>query len=98
MNATLAITKKKLNVPTGTVPASFRFQVSGPVGALPAQDEPLTASQSVFVGLPPGAYTATCVTLSNQGTPLGFPVSASFIVPDPGINIDVPDVLTVTLA
>lgn len=89
-----AVTKIQV-FPAGTVSGLMRFTLSPNTGVAAVQE--VDGVTATFTSVAAGDYMASAQRLDSAGSPLGDSVSVAFTIPESGVNVNVPDTLTVEI-
>lgn len=96
-NVTITITSTaKFSAPPGTNPGAFRFRlVQGPA-TLDADSDSLVG---VITSVPPGDWTPSAFRMDVNGSQIGPAFTGTtFNIPAPGVAVDVPAAISVTVS
>lgn len=90
----VSITTKPQKFPIGTIAGLLLYTLTSDAGYQSQQES--TEVEVIFEdAIAPGTYTATACRIDSAGNPLGDAVTGTFTT---DVTIDVPDVVTLSLA
>jgi hypothetical protein len=92
----VSVSIKDQAFPAGTLGGNYAYDILQSGTSIKHQESDQLSI--TFVDVPPGDYAARAQRLDSSGSPLGIAVTMAFVVPQPTVNVSVPDVVTVTLA
>jgi hypothetical protein len=86
-----------LNLPSGSEPNYHFWLTKGGIDS-PTQVEPLGQNYTTFLNVEPGDYVGSCVLFNTAtGQRVGPVAQIPILVPDPGIDVDAPSLLSFTI-
>lgn len=92
-------TVRQQSFPFGTVAGSWRWKLLKGDGTFVSEQFNTGPVSVQFPNVVPGDYKVQAQRLDNANNPLGTVAESNLLtVPDPGVNIDVPNTVTISIA
>lgn len=85
-------------VPAATQPGKYRFDLHANDGSSIVATQDSDTPEAVFESVADGTYVASVGRLGIDGQFIAPPVTQTFTVTSPNIEVDVPGTLTITVA